>query len=160
ETLSKLERTSSGRALLEAHQKQWAGVVEPLRYIQAAIIYLDLKDADALRFALDRAAETMGGHPGLKVLHRVLEACSSAEAGKSDDAERRLKQGREILEGPIGRIWNCDFGRFAGRAYIALGRADAAIAALEEALRLSVHPFEKHGTRFWLAKAHELKGDK
>src|SRR5262249_53332897 len=106
ETLSKLERTSSGRALLEAHQKQWAGVVEPLRYIQAAIIYLDLKDADALRFALDRAAETMGGHPGLKVLHRVLEACSSAEAGKSDDAERRLKQGREILEGPIGRVWN------------------------------------------------------
>jgi hypothetical protein len=40
-----------------------------------------------------------------------------------------------------------------------MGRAAAAVAALEKALQSTRHPMEQHICRFWLARAYEAAGD-
>ena len=158
ESLRRIERSGSARSLLELHQKLWAGIVEPLRFLNAAIIYSDLGDLPALRFSLDQAAGTMGGHPGLRSMHRMLEASLFAQEGDGPAAERCLQEGREILAGPTTRGQKADFLRWAGRTLTRLGRWDAAQAELDAAMAIAIHPLEKHTTRFWMARLCEARG--
>jgi tetratricopeptide (TPR) repeat protein len=158
--LKALERTSSGRELLDLHQKQWSGVLEPLRFLYAGLVYAELKDLDALRFALDKAGASMGGLPAVRAMHKMLELLLHAGRGDKPEAERCLKEGRELLNGLTTRATKAEFHRSAGRAFLALGRAADAVPEFEAALAGSVHPLEKHINRFWLARAQDARGDK
>lgn len=158
--LKKLERTSSGRELLDLHQKQWSGVVEPLRFLYAALVYAELRDLDALRFALDKAGAAMGGHPAVRSMHKSLELLYHAGRGDAAEADRCLREGREILDRPTTRGLQSEFHRAAGRALLALNRVAPAMTEFEAALQTSVHPLEKHINRFWLARAHDARGER
>jgi tetratricopeptide (TPR) repeat protein len=160
ENLRKLERSSDGRAMVEAHQKQWAGVAEPLRFLQAGYLYLDLGDVEGLRFTLEKAGGVLGGNPTLNIIHRELNACLCASTGDAAGAERWLQQGAELLKTHPRRLSQMEFRRFGGRANLLLGRPAAALADFEASLELTRHPMEKHIARYWLARAQEAKGNK
>jgi tetratricopeptide (TPR) repeat protein len=157
--LRKLRRTSEGRKLLEAHQQHWTGIVEPLRFIYASYVYLDLGDLDALAFTLEKAGASLGGHPTLRIIYGQLQACLCAGKGDATGADGWLAKGAEILRTHPRRASRAEYHRFAGRAALTLGRADAAVEHLESSLKVALHPMEKHSTRYWLAKAYEAKGN-
>jgi tetratricopeptide (TPR) repeat protein len=157
--LRRLQRTGEGRLLLEAHQKLWAGVVEPLRYIYASYVYLELGDLDALGFSLEKAGAAMGGHPSLRIIHAELRACLCAGKGDAAGADDWLRKGADLLQPHRRRASQSEYHRFAGRAALMLGRKDAAVAELETALKTCLHPIENHSTRFWLARACEAAGN-
>src|SRR6185295_8777638 len=158
--LKTLERTGTGRELLDLHQKQWAGVVEPLRFLYAATIYAELKELDSLRYALDRAGASMGGHPAVRSMHKRLEMLLAAGLGDGEGADRTLAETKRILDGPTTRASKVDFHRTAGRALFALGRTADAVREFDAALQISVQPLEKHINRFWLARANDARGEK
>lgn len=158
--LKKLERSSAGRELIDQHQKEWSGVLEPMRFLYAGLIYAELKDLDSLRFVLDKAGASMGGLPVVRAMHKSLEVLLCAGLGRVEETERCLREGLAILDGPILRASKGEFHRSAGRAQLALGRAKAAVAEFEAALQLSLHPLEKHINRFWLARANDALGDR
>jgi len=159
ETLARMSRTREGRALIEGHRVQYAGVVEPLRFLQAGYVYLDQSNAGELGYLLEKASAVMGGNPSLKVMHAQLSACHCALIGDVAGADRRLREGAKILETHRRRGSVMEFHRFAGRAHLLLGRADAAVAELERSRTFCVHPLEKHLGGYWLAKAYEAKGE-
>lgn len=160
EMLEKIERTSLGRSLLEAHQKQYAGLIEPLRYLRAAYVCFDMGDVEGLRFAMERAGEVMGGHPTVQILHRQMNATLSALTGDATGADRWLREGSELLKNHPRRGSQMEFHRYSGRVHLQLGRAPAAAAEFEEAQKLNRHPIDKHVGHYWLARAAEAQGEK
>ncbi len=159
-SLKTMQRSSMGRELLGLHQKQWAGVLEPLRFLYAAAVYAELKELDSLRYVLDQAGASMGGNPSVRSMHKRLDMLYHAGRGDVDETERCLAEGRQMLNGSTPRSTQAEFHRAAGRAFLALGRATQAVPEFEKALELSLHPLEKHINRFWLARAQDARGEK
>jgi len=160
EDLATLERTRDGRSMLEAHRKTWTGIVEPLRYLLAGYAYLDQDNPTELRFTLEKAAAVMSGNPSLRIIEAELNACLCAMTGDGAAADGWLLKGADVLQTHPRRASAISYQRYAGRAYLMLGRKDAAVEALERALQLADHPMERHVGRYWLARAYEARGDK
>lgn len=158
EQLHQLAKTGDGREMLESHRALWAGVMEPLRFLQAAYVYLDVRNAQELGFALDKAASVMGGSPALRTIYAELRACHCALEGDRAGVDRRLGEARELLTTFSKRTVELDFHRYSGRANLILGRDDAAVEAFEASLKLARHPMEKHAARYWLARGYEATG--
>src|SRR6185436_1769876 len=83
-----------------------------------------------------------------------------AMTGDGAAADGWLLKGADVLQTHPRRASAISYQRYAGRAYLMLGRKDAAVEALERALQLADHPMERHVGRYWLARAYEARGDK
>lgn len=157
--LASLGRAAEGRANLETHQRLWVGMTEPLRFFQAARIYLDQDDDEGVRFTIEKAREVMGGHPFLQKMGHELEAWVQAARGNLEGAEQELRAARALLDRFPKRSSLLEFQLQAGRVYLKLGRSDRAVTALEEAFKAVLHPLDRHVAGFWLARAHEAAGN-
>lgn len=157
--LQALSQSPEGAELLEAKRQKLASVFPPARFINLARVYVAMEDFEKADQALDEAEKSVGPQPGLQVSYCRYRACSFAGQGKAKEAELYLDRMRAFVKTFPKRslLWETHFG--AGRSYLYLNRFNDALAELDAAQKCVLHPVEKHGTNYYIAKAHEATGN-
>ena len=100
----------------------------------------------------------MKSHPVVEHIYRRLRACCCAAKADAAGAEDNLAGARRLAEEVPSRSAKYETHQGAGRAYLLLGRNEAALAELQAAVQLALHPLERHSTNYWLARAAEAAG--
>lgn len=158
--LGRLSASPEGFELLEAKRRKLAGVFPPARFLKLARVYIAMEDFGKADEALDKAGKSLGPEPGLQMSYWRQRACSFAGQGKGAEAETFLERMRALIKTYSKRsfLWETHYA--AGRAYLYLKRFNDALAELNEAYKLVLHPIEKHTTSGLIAKAHDGAGNR
>lgn len=158
--LHAMTKSPEATELLELQRRRLTGVFPPIRLIVLAQIYIAMEDFANADRMLDQAEKCMGPQPALQASYCRQRATSFAGQGNDREAENHLERMRAIVKKECPRRslhWETRFT--AGRVYLYLKRFNEALAELDEAQKLVLHPIEKHSTAYWLAKTHESFGN-
>lgn len=158
EDLDLMTQSESGRQLVLAMDEEAAGVFRPARYLAIAGVCLEAGDRENLEHSLDRAERELKLNPAIEHIYRRLRACCCATKSEPTEMEGQLVRARQLTNEFPSRSAKYETHQAAGRAYLILQRNDAALPELRSAVGLALHPWERHYSNYWLARAAEAAG--
>ncbi len=158
EALQQVTCDELGKGLVLAMDEEVAGIFRPARHLGVAQVCLEAGDTENLGRALDRVERELKSHPVVEHIYYRLRACCCALKADAPGTENNLVRARTLADEVPSRSAKYETHQFAGRAYLLLGRSEAALSELRAAAQLALHPLEKHATNYWLARGAEAAG--
>ncbi len=136
--------------------EELSGVFGPAIDVQKASVFLEAGDTANLGLALNQAQKKLKANRIMEHIFVRTRACWHALKGDVADVETDLARARQLAaEKPASRSAKYETHLAAGRAFHLLGQIEKAIAELNSACQLALHPLEKHASTYWLARANE-----
>jgi tetratricopeptide (TPR) repeat protein len=158
EELQQVTCDELGKGLVLAMDEEVAGIFRPGRHLGVAQVCLEAGDTENLEQALDRVVPELKSNPVIEHIYCRLRACCCASKADAPGTENNLVRARTLADEVPSRSAKYETHHFAGRAYLLLGRSEAALSELRAAAQLALHSLEKHSTNYWLARGAEAAG--
>jgi ATP/maltotriose-dependent transcriptional regulator MalT len=136
--------------------EQLSSVFGPAIGLGMAQVFLEAGDAANLGQALEQTQGKLKSQQAMEHIFVRTRACWHAMKGDLAGVEADLGRARQLTdEKPASRSAKYEYHLASGRCRFLLGQFETAIAELEAAVRLALHPMEKHTSQYWLARAHQ-----
>ncbi len=155
-----MNKSPEGVELLALKDAKLAGIFPPAQLMKLAQVYIAREDFENAEHSLNQAKKSLGPEPSLQAAYHRHRARACAGLGKAAEADANIERLRAIAKERSRRshLWEMHLG--TGQTYFDLKRLKEALAELNEAEKVALHPIEKHSTTYWLAKTHHALGNR